>query len=41
MTYKQDAVNGRPVRNVEAIANPQAIWDIASLPELRLAPKVL
>lgn len=29
-----DAVNGRPVRNVEAIANPEAIWAIAAHPEL-------
>jgi len=29
-----DAVNGRPVRNVEAIANPEAICAIASRPEL-------
>jgi len=33
-----DAVNGRPVRNVEAIANPEAIWAIASRPELALPP---
>jgi acetoacetyl-CoA synthetase len=31
-----DAANGRPVRNVEAIANPEAIWAIASRPELAL-----
>ena len=30
-----DAVNGRPVRNREAIANPEAIDAIAALPELR------
>lgn len=33
-----DAVNGRPVRNVDAIANPAAIWAIASRPELALSP---
>lgn len=33
-----DAVNGRPVRNVDAIANPAAIWAIASRPELVLPP---
>ena len=32
-----DAVNRRPVRNTDAIANPEAIWAIASRPEL--APK--
>ena len=30
-----DAVNGRPVRNLEALANPEAIDAIAALPELR------
>jgi acetoacetyl-CoA synthetase len=30
-----DAVNGRPVRNREAIANPEAIDAIAAHPELR------
>ena len=30
-----DAVNGRPVRNREAIANPEAIDAIAALPELQ------
>ena len=30
-----DAVNGRPVRNREAIANPEAIDAIAERPELR------
>lgn len=30
-----DAVNGRPVRNSEAIANPECLWEIAALPELR------
>jgi acetoacetyl-CoA synthetase len=30
-----DAVNGRPVRNREAIANPEAIDAIATLPELQ------
>jgi len=29
-----DAVNGRPVRNAEAVANPEAIWAIAARPEL-------
>lgn len=30
-----DAVNGRPVRNSEAIANPECLQAIASMPELR------
>ena len=30
-----DAANGRPVRNTDAIANPEAIWAIAARPELR------
>jgi acetoacetyl-CoA synthetase len=30
-----DAVNGRPVRNTTALANPEALDEIASLPELR------
>jgi acetoacetyl-CoA synthetase len=30
-----DAVNGRPVRNREAVANPEAIDAIAGRPELR------
>ncbi|HEY1214993.1 MAG TPA: acetoacetate--CoA ligase [Bryobacteraceae bacterium] len=30
-----DVVNGREVRNVEAIANPEALWAIAKRPELR------
>ena len=30
-----DVVNGRPVRNTEAIANPEAIDAIAALPELQ------
>ncbi len=30
-----DAVNGRTVRNTEAIANPEALWAIAERPELR------
>jgi acetoacetyl-CoA synthetase len=30
-----DAVNGRPVRNSEAIANPECLWTIAAMPELR------
>nr|WP_283251187.1 acetoacetate--CoA ligase [Rhabdothermincola salaria] len=30
-----DAVNGRPVRNTEALANPEAIDAIVALPELR------
>jgi acetoacetyl-CoA synthetase len=30
-----DAVHGRPVRNTEAIANPEAIDAIVALPELR------
>ena len=30
-----DAVNGRQVRNSEAIANPECIGEIASMPELR------
>ena len=29
-----DAVNGREVRNTEAMANPEALWAIAALPEL-------
>jgi acetoacetyl-CoA synthetase len=29
-----DAVNGRKVRNIEAIANPEALWAIAERPEL-------
>jgi acetoacetyl-CoA synthetase len=29
-----DAVNGRPVRNTEAMANPEALWAIANRPEL-------
>ncbi len=31
-----DAVNGRPVRNREALANPEAIDAIVALPELRV-----
>jgi acetoacetyl-CoA synthetase len=31
-----DAVNGRPVRNTEGLANPEALWAIAALPELKL-----
>jgi acetoacetyl-CoA synthetase len=30
-----DAVNGRPVRNTDGLANPEALWAIASMPELR------
>jgi len=30
-----DAVNGRPVRNSEAIANPECISAIAAMDELR------
>jgi acetoacetyl-CoA synthetase len=30
-----DAVNGREVRNTEAMANPEALWAIAQRPELR------
>jgi acetoacetyl-CoA synthetase len=30
-----DAVNGLKIRNVEAIANPEALWHIAALPELK------
>jgi hypothetical protein len=30
-----DAVHGRPVRNTEAIANPEAIDAIVALPALR------
>jgi acetoacetyl-CoA synthetase len=30
-----DAVNGREVRNSEAMANPEALWAIAARPELR------
>jgi acetoacetyl-CoA synthetase len=30
-----DAVNGRPVRNTEGLANPEALWAIAELEELR------
>ena len=30
-----DAVNGRPVRNTEALANPEALDAIAALPELQ------
>jgi acetoacetyl-CoA synthetase len=30
-----DAVNGRTIRNVEAIANPEALWAIAARPELK------
>jgi acetoacetyl-CoA synthetase len=30
-----DAVNGRPVRNTEAMANPEALWAIANRPELQ------
>ena len=33
-----DAVNRRPVRNTDAIANPEAIWAIASRPELAPRP---
>jgi acetoacetyl-CoA synthetase len=29
-----DAVNGRPVRNTEGLANPEALWAIAALAEL-------
>jgi acetoacetyl-CoA synthetase len=32
-----DAVNGREVRNTEAIANPEALWAIAGRPELARA----
>jgi acetoacetyl-CoA synthetase len=31
-----DAVNGREVRNTEAMANPEALWAIRDLPELQL-----
>jgi acetoacetyl-CoA synthetase len=31
-----DAVNGRPVRNTEGLANPETLWAIAALPELKL-----
>jgi acetoacetyl-CoA synthetase len=34
-----DAVNGRPVRNTEAIANPEAIDAIRALPELQATPR--
>ncbi|MCI0636076.1 MAG: acetoacetate--CoA ligase, partial [Actinobacteria bacterium] len=34
-----DAVNGRPVRNTDGIANPEALWTIASLPELATPPR--
>jgi acetoacetyl-CoA synthetase len=30
-----DAVNGREVRNTEAMANPEALWAIAARPEFR------
>ncbi len=30
-----DIVNGREVRNTEAMANPEALWAIAALPDLR------
>jgi acetoacetyl-CoA synthetase len=30
-----DAVNGRPVRNTEGLVNPEALWAIAALAELR------
>jgi acetoacetyl-CoA synthetase len=30
-----DAVNGLKIRNIEAIANPEALWHIAALPELK------
>ena len=30
-----DAVNGRPVRNTEAMANPEVLWAIAAHPALR------
>jgi acetoacetyl-CoA synthetase len=30
-----DAVNGRPVRNTEGLANPEALWAIAARPELK------
>jgi acetoacetyl-CoA synthetase len=30
-----DAVNGREVRNTEAMANPEALWAIVARPELR------
>jgi acetoacetyl-CoA synthetase len=30
-----DAVNGRPVRNTEGLANPEALWAIAALEELK------
>ena len=30
-----DAVNGRPVRNTEGLANPEALWAIAALSELQ------
>jgi acetoacetyl-CoA synthetase len=29
-----DAVNGRPVRNTASMANPEALWEIMSRPEL-------
>jgi acetoacetyl-CoA synthetase len=32
-----DAVNGRPVRNTEGLANPEALWAIAARPELKLS----
>jgi acetoacetyl-CoA synthetase len=31
-----DAVNGRPVRNTEGLANPEALWAIAALEELKI-----
>ena len=34
-----DAVNGRAVRNTEAMANPEALWAIANHPSLGKAPK--
>ena len=30
-----DAVNGRPVRNTEGLANPESLWAIAALEELQ------
>jgi acetoacetyl-CoA synthetase len=30
-----DALNGRPVRNTEGLANPEALWTIAALDELK------
>ncbi len=33
-----DAVNGREVRNTEAMANPEALWAIRDLPGLQIKP---